>query len=112
MSSHNLDYGYNYTSITPSYAASPLCSPRDASAAPRGGSPTEALSLDLARRLAEVESEARNSELARRLADVDAETQMVMAKVPNVRCTDRAPGPGDSEIATGDSEIAKHLGSS
>ena len=65
------------TSLVPSYAASPLCSPREATH--QQVSPTELLGQDLAKRLAEVEAEHKQAELARRMADVDAESKLLGA---------------------------------
>ena len=73
-----------------SFAESPRCSPREAPYSPthgagragalvaaRGGSPTQSISADMARRLAAVEAETKSAELARRLADVQAEARLV-----------------------------------
>ena len=64
--------------LLPSYAASPIHSPRQRPNDPAFSlSPTESLATDLARRLAEVEAEAKRAELARRVNDVDAEALLV-----------------------------------
>ena len=64
-----------------SWAASPMDSPAFSHplSVPRGGSPIEHLSQDLARRLAEVDAEAKSAELARKLASVQSEARLVCA---------------------------------
>ena len=65
-----------FSSLGPSYAASPMYSPREMSYTLNS---PESLGADLAKRLAEVESEAKQAELARRMADVDAEAKLMAA---------------------------------
>ena len=71
-------------SLVPSYAASPLYSPRELSATRVHIGAAADIQEDLVRRLAEVEVEAKQAELARRFADVDADAKLVVATTREV----------------------------